>query len=307
MDKDLKGKLKYLINKKKDLPTICKELELKDYEIIGLVELMKQDGELVDYVNGEIIKLNKPIKNNDVYEIPNNLDHIKLLLISDTHLASKYDRLDILKYLYDKASKNGTNVVLHSGDLTDGFCTSHPDQLYELKELSFDGQKDYVVDKYPKSDLKTYITAGNHDLWWNKQCGSDVCKAISKERDDLVYLGSDVADMKIGKLKIRLFHGSGGVSYAKSYKMQKYLDSIPLQERPDILQMGHIHQAFFMKQDKTHCFQTGCLEDLTPYCRSKGLAGEKSVWWINVDLDNNGNVYSIKPELEEFGKKLIKK
>lgn len=91
-----------------------------------------------------------------------------------------------------------------------------------------------------------------------------------------MYLGPDVADMKIGKLKIRLFHGKGGVAYAKSYKLQKYLDGVPMDETPDILQTGHIHQAFYMKQDNTHCFQTGCLEDPTPYTRSMGFSDDKS-------------------------------
>ena len=88
MEDTLKNKLKYLVNKKKTLLEICEALELKDYEVIGLVELMKQDGELLDYVNGEIVKLRKPIKNNDIYELPNNMEHLKLLLISDTHLSS---------------------------------------------------------------------------------------------------------------------------------------------------------------------------------------------------------------------------
>jgi hypothetical protein len=35
----LKNKLKYLINKKKTLLEIYETLELKDYEVIGLVEL----------------------------------------------------------------------------------------------------------------------------------------------------------------------------------------------------------------------------------------------------------------------------
>ena len=72
-------------------------------------------------------------------------------------------------------------------------------------------------------------------------------KSIAKERDDIKYLGADAADMKIGKLKIRLYHGVGGLAYAKSYKLQKYLDAIPIEERPDILQTGHIHQSFYMK------------------------------------------------------------
>ena len=306
MKKELKEKIKYLINKRKSFIEICEELELKDYEVIGLVELMKQDGELIDYINGEIIKLKKPIKSNDVYEIPNNLEHLKLLLISDTHLGSQYDRLDILKYLYQKAEDNHINYILHSGDLTEGF-SGRPQQLYELKEVSYTGQRDYVIDKYPKSDIPTYLIAGNHDLWWIKQCGADICKDISNQRKDLHYLGSDCEDLKIGKLKIRLYHGKGGGSYAKSYKLQKYLDSISLEERPHILQTGHTHQAFYMKQDQTHCFQTSCLQDLTPFERSMGFSNDKSCWWVDIDFDDKGNVHSITPQLETFQKKLVRK
>lgn len=306
MNQQLKEKIKYLINKRKSFIEICEELQLKDYEVIGLVELMKQDGELIDYINGEIVKLKKPIKSNDVYEMPNNLEHLKLLLISDTHLGSKYDRIDILKYLYQKAEDNHINYILHSGDLTEGF-SGRPQQLYELKEVSYTGQRDYVIDKYPKSDIPTYLIAGNHDLWWIKQCGADICKDISNQRKDLHYLGSDCEDLKIGKLKIRLYHGKGGGSYAKSYKLQKYLDSISLEERPHILQTGHTHQAFYMKQDQTHCFQTSCLQDLTPFERSMGFSNDKSCWWVDIDFDDKGNVYSITPKLETFTKKLVRK
>ena len=303
MEKELIGKIKYLIKKKKTLQEICNELELKDYEVIGIVELMKQDGELIDFINGEIVKLKKPKQNNDVYEISNNNEHLKLLLISDTHLCSKYDRLDILRYLYDKAENNGVKHILHSGDFTDG-RSNRPEHTYELKEHSYQGQIDYCIDKYPAFSGKTYAIQGNHDNWWYKSNGSEIMRPIANAREDIVYLGSDVADLKIGKLKIRLFHGQGGIAYAKSYKIQKYLDTIPTSEKPDILQTGHIHQAFYYKQDNTHCFQTSCLEDQTPYCRGLGLVNDKSCWWVDVEFDNKGNVYSIKPELETFKKKI---
>ena len=307
MEKEIINKIKYLINKKKALKEICEELELKDYEVIGLVELMKQDGELLDYVNGEVIKLKKPTQNNDIYELPNNIEHLKLLLISDTHLCSKYDRLDILRYLYDKAEDKGVKHILHSGDFTDG-KSNRPEHIYELREHSYEGQVDYCVDKYPTFDGKTYVISGNHDDWWYKSTGSEIVKAIAKQRDDIVYLGSDVADLNIGKLKVRLFHGKGGNAYARSYKIQKYLDSIPLEERPHILQTGHIHQSFYMKQDNTHCFQTSCLEDLTPYARGMGFSNDKSVWWLEIDMDSKGNIQNITQELETFNnKKLVRR
>lgn len=304
--KEICNKIYNMAKKGKSFLEICKTLELKDYEVIGLITVMHQEGYNIEFVQGEIVILKNPKQTEDVYEIPYNLEHLKLLLISDTHLGSKYDRLDILRYLYAKAEERGIQHVLHSGDFTDG-RSNRPEQVYELKEPSFEGQVNYCVEKYPTFSGKTYVIQGNHDDWWYKSAGSEIVKSIADKREDIVYLGPDVADLKIGKLKIRLFHGSGGCAYAKSYKLQKYLDSIPLAERPDILQTGHIHQSFYMKQDKTHCFQTSCLEDQTPYTRSLGLPNDKSVWWVDVGFDDKGNVHSVTPELETFGKKLTKK
>lgn len=305
--KELCNKIKYLVKKKKGFIEICNELQLKDYEVIGLIGLMKQDGELIDYVNGELVRLKTPPKINDVYQVETSSSHIPLLLISDTHLCSKYDRLDILRYLYAKADERGVKHILHSGDFTDG-RSNRPEHIYELREPSYEGQVDYCVEKYPTFDGKTYVISGNHDDWWYKSTGSEIVKAIANRRDDIVYLGSDVADMKIGKLKVRLFHGKGGNAYAKSYKVQKYLDSIPLEERPHILQTGHIHQSFYMKQDDTHCFQTSCLEDLTPFARSMGFANDKSVWWVDVEMNDRGQIQNITQELETFNtKKLVRR
>lgn len=305
--KELCTKIKYLVGKHKTLSEICTILNLKDYEVVGLVDFMRQDGELIDFVNGEIVRLKKPPKVDDVYKVDSFSTHIPLLLISDTHLCSKYDRLDILRYLYEKAQDRGVRHILHSGDFTDG-KSNRPEHIYELREVSYEGQVDYCVEKYPKFDGRTYVISGNHDDWWYKSTGSEIVKAIANRRDDIVYLGSDVADLNIGKLRIRLFHGKGGLAYAKSYKVQKYLDSIPLDERPNILQTGHIHQSFYMKQDDTHCFQTSCLEDLTPFARSMGMSNDKSVWWVDVYMNDKGNVQNIKQELETFNtKKLVRK
>ena len=304
--KQLCDKLFYMAKKKKSFLEICKALDLKDYEVMGLITLMNEQGYAIQYINGEVVVLKNPLRSQDVYEIPSNLEHLRLLLISDTHLACKYDRLDIIRYLYHKAEDTNTNYILHAGDVTDGL-SGRPQQLYDLREASYTGQRDYVIDQYPKSDIPTYMIAGNHDLWWVRQCGADIVKDICLHRDDLHYLGSDCEDLKIGKLKIRMYHGKGGGAYAKSYRIQKYLDGIPVEERPHILHTGHIHQAFYMKQDNTHCLQTGCLQDLTPYERSQGFGNDKSCWWIDIDFDDRGMVHNLTPSLETFGPKLMRK
>ncbi len=291
----------YLFKRKPTIAQVMKDLDLQEHEVYGLVEMLKHEGYLFDIIDGRIVKV-KPIKEHDIYEVPNTKEHLKLLMISDTHLGSKYDRPDILRYLYEEAEDRGVNYVLHSGDVCEG-VSSRPQQQFELRENSYTGQRDYVIDKYPKSDIPTYMIAGNHDLWWVQRCGADIVRDICNHRQDLTYLGSDCEDLKIGKLRVRLFHGKGGQSYARSYKLQKYLDSIPSEELPHILHTGHTHQAFYMKQGKTHCFQTSCLQDLTPFERSMGFNNDKSCWWVDIDMDNKGNPIKIKQELEEFRRK----
>lgn len=296
----------YLVMKKKPyVASIMKDLNLEEHEVIGLVEMLKKRGYLFDIVDGKVVKI-KPEKADDVYVIPSNLEHLRLLLISDTHLASKYDRLDILRYLYDEADSRGVDYVLHAGDVTDG-KSNRPEHIYSLKETSFVGQRDYVIDKYPRGSMPTYLIGGNHDGWWHKECGSDIVREICDRRDDLIYLGSDLADLKIGKLKIRMYHGKGGGSYAKSYKVQKYLDAVPMEERPHIFETGHIHQAFYMKEGNTHVFQTSCLQDLTPFERSMGFNNDKSAWWVDVYMDDSGRPVRISQELECFGNKLVRR
>ena len=298
--------LEYLSKKKNPhISTVMKDLSLQEHEVYGLISLLKEKHYFYDIID-DTIKIITPIKNKDVYCIPNNLSHLKLLLISDTHLASKYDRVDILDYLYDKALATATDYVLHAGDICDGL-SNRPEHIYTLKCTSYTEQRDYVINNYPCTSIPTYLISGNHDLWWLKKCGADIIQDIASLRPDLHYLGSDCEDILISRLRIRLYHGKSGQSYARSYKLQKYLDSIPVEERPHLLVTGHIHQAFYMKQDKTHCFQTSCLQDLTPFERSMGFNNDKSCWWVDVYFDDKGNPHKITQELETFGPKLVRK
>ena len=74
-----------------------------------------------------------------------------------------------------------------------------------------------------------------------KTCGADIGKLLGDRREDLTYLGVDVGDIKIGKNVIRLRHGAGSGSYAKSYKLQKYCETLPISDIPAFILQGHFH------------------------------------------------------------------
>jgi predicted phosphodiesterase len=310
MEDELKLKVKNLIKQKKSLEQITNELQLKTYEIFGLVELLKQDGYAIDFIEDRFSFIKEtPVKENDAYNLPIGENH-RLLFISDTHLGSKYDRLDILRYLYDRAQNEGIDTVLHVGDMVDGSYPTRSNHQYELRAHGADEQLEYVVKKYPFRDgIKTYFINGNHDYTHQRNDGFDIGRAIDREREDMVYLGQDVADLKYGKIKIRMFHGAKGSAYARSYKLQKYVEQIPQEEIPDILLMGHYHNSFYMKYAGIHCFQVPSTLDQTPYARSLGMANEKGAWDVTFTTDSKDNILTLQPELIDMsnGKRLIKK
>lgn len=303
MEKELKNKLKYLINKKKDFLTICSELNLKDYEVIGLVELMKQDGELIDFVNGEIIKLKKSTKGNEAIKIPNKAGELKFLALSDIHYASKWDNPYLVDYAYDLAEKENVDFITNSGDIFEGdFKGKRPDHIYQVKKLGME-QLEYVIKNYPKSQKPTYYITGNHEATFIKTCGADIGQMLANERPDLTYLGQDLADIKTGKTTIRLRHGSGGNAYAKGYKLQKYCETLPTKDLPNILLQGHFHYSAYFKNRDIHCFNVPSLQSYTPYAKGLGLPQEIGFWLIKCNLDTKGNICSIIPELYQFEEK----
>ena len=310
MEDILKNKLKYLVSKKKTLLEICETLELKDYEVIGLVELMKQDGELLDYVNGEIVKLRKPITENKQIKIPIKNGEVKFLSLSDIHYASKWDNPHLVDYAYELAEKENVDFVVNSGDIFEGdFHNARPNHIYEVKAHGME-QLDYVVDKYPKSHIPTYYITGNHEATFIKTCGADMGKMLEQRRSDLTYLGHDLGDIKLDKTFIRLRHGSGGNAYAKGYKLQKYCETLPTNDMPNIILQGHFHYSAYFKNRDIHCFNVPSLQGYTPYAKSLGLPQEMGFWLITCNLDSKGNIVSIIPELyqfEETPKKLLKK
>jgi predicted phosphodiesterase len=309
-EKEMMNKIKYLIKKKRSLEDILLETGLKEYEVFGFVEMLKQNGWQAEYKDGFFIyQKEQLIKDRDVYKMVAGEKH-KLLFISDTHLGSKYDRLDILRYLYDLAEDEEINTVFHVGDLCDGAYPNRPNHTYELRAHGAEEQLEYIVEKYPsKTGIKTMFIGGNHDYSHVRNAGFDIGKAVAKERPDMIYLGQDVADVDYGKTRLRLFHGSKGQSYARSYRMQKYVEQIPTEEKPDILLMGHYHNSFYMKYADVHCFQVPSTIDQTPYARSLGLNNEKGAWIADLTTDKQGGIMTIEPEFIDFSgqKRLVRR
>lgn len=164
--------------------------------------------------------------------------HIRFGAIGDTHLGSKYERLDVLESLYDWFAENGIQVVYHSGNMVEGYGKLNKFDVIPGCE-SVDGQLRYNAKHYAQREgIKTFFIAGDdHEGWWVQREGVNIGQMIQDAaeqagRSDLVYLSYMEADLLFpaeeGQTWGRVIHPGGGSAYATSYTAQKYVECVPL-------------------------------------------------------------------------------
>ena len=114
----------------------------------------------------------------------------------------------------------------------------------------------------------------------------------------MVYLGRDVADVRITpNCILRLQHPWDGTAYALSYKIQKMIDAMEADTKPNILAVGHYHKLDYMFYRNIHAFQTGTMQGQTPFTRGKGISVHMGGWIVTVEVDKLGHIQRIIPEL----------
>jgi len=202
---------------------------------------------------------------------------IKVGIVSDTHLCSRYQQLTHLHSFYELCKKRGIEQIFHAGDITDGQSV-YKGHEFELFLHGADAQVDYCVKNYPKVDgIKTIFVCGNHDeSHWNK-AGVDVGKAIAKRRKDMKYLGFHGAYIALNgnKKAIYLHHGAGGCAYARSYKIQKLIEQFSPDQKPYMLFVGHYHVSNWLPMYRNvSAWTLPCFQGQTSYLKRRGLYPE---------------------------------
>lgn len=226
---------------------------------------------------------------------------LRFAIMGDTQFGSKYAQITYLHEFYDLCAKEGITEVYHTGDLTDGL-KMRVGHEYELYEVSADEMRDDVIKNYPKRDgITTYFITGNHDASIYKQVGYDIGQAIANARPDMKYLGRDCAVINLTpKCTLELRHPWDGTAYALSYKMQKMIEAMESDSKPNILAVGHYHKAEYLFYRNVHALQTGCFQGQTPFTRGKGISVHMGGWIVTIRVDKNGYIQGFAPEYIPF-------
>ncbi len=228
--------------------------------------------------------------------------------ISDTHIGSKYERLDALCSLYDRFAEEGIEHVFHAGNWIDGENRYNKNDLYVH---GLDNQVKNFIDKYPlREGIKTHIISGDcHEGVYATRLGINIGKYMEmKARDvgrtDLMHAGHLEKDydlmQKNGGARLRLIHPGGGSAYAVSYSSQKYVEMLQRNDIPDIVLVGHFHKFDYSYPREVHVIQVGCLQDQTPFMRKRRLQAAVGGCIIRVKQANNGMILSLNVEWIPF-------
>lgn len=226
---------------------------------------------------------------------------IKFAIMGDTQLGSKYTQLTYLHDFYDLCAQEGIKDIYHTGDITDGL-KMRVGHEYELYKVSADDMRDDVINNYPKRDgITTHFISGNHDASIYKQVGYDICQAIANARPDMNYLGRDCAIIHLTpNCTLELRHPWDGTAYALSYKIQKMIEAMESDSKPNILAVGHYHKAEYLFYRNIHALQTGCFQGQTPFTRGKGISVQLGGWIVTIRVDDNGYIQGFAPEFVPY-------
>ena len=210
-------------------------------------------------------------------------------IVTDTHLGSRYQQVSHLYSFYALCARRRIDTILHCGDLVDGE-RMYRGQEYEIFVHGYDAQLAYACDVYPKrKNIKTLMISGNHDQSFVKSAGANIVRAFCARRDDITYLGDDWAVVQFGNVQVALFHGRGGVAYARSYRGQKVIEQLAPEQKPNMLFMGHYHVPCHLPGYRNvEMLQLGCFQSQTPYLVGKGLYPFVSGVIVTIQEDEGG-------------------
>ena len=131
-------------------------------------------------------------------------DKLDFIVISDTHIGSRFENFDYLKRVYDYALSHGVKYIFHAGDLIEG-CYSNYSRC-KRKYMSISSQVNHIIEDYPYDrSIKNIIILGNHDAFPIVVDNYDIADTLSN-RDDFMLTGYRSSYLRLRDEYISLKH-----------------------------------------------------------------------------------------------------
>ncbi len=299
-DERIINKFLNYITKERSLSQVCKELDMNEYEALGLVGYIRNKG-----INIALKKTYNDIymiKMGDIeYHEKNTYDFVtddsnefKFIAISDTRLGSKYQQLSILNNIYQIGYENGYRNVILCGNLSAGLY--HITDIYSETNFINDTQSqiDYIVENFPYiKGMKTYFITGKIDDKHLKQEKISIGRKVAEKRDDMIFLGENSCDVHIDNTTMQVLGNKLGKTYTVSYRTQQQVDSFRSEDKPDILLYGGLLQMEKFTYRNVNCISVPSVCATTKEMTEKRFSNTIGAWYITVKTNEKGLLESV--------------
>lgn len=229
----------------------------------------------------------------------------------DTHLGSKYERLDVLNDLYDRFARASVQAVYHTGNWIEGEARFNK---FDLAVHGMEAQCRYLAKHYPaRPGLTTFAVAGDdHEGWYGQREGVDIgrfAEAIMRRegREDWVNLGFMEAYVRLVNCNtgassvMAVVHPGGGSAYALSYSIQKIIEALDGGEKPAVGLYGHYHKLWAGNIRNVWCLQTGTTKDQDPFMRKKKIDAHVGAAIVGMEQDpETGAIIGFTPQMIRY-------
>ncbi|MGC9048617.1 MAG: metallophosphoesterase family protein [Patescibacteria group bacterium] len=236
----------------------------------------------------------------------------KTVDFSDLHIGNEESRADEILPEIEKIierEKLKPDAVICTGDIFDG-VDNHPGQDQELIDRGADEQVDHGVRIWPRWRIPTYIIRGSSHEAKLLRVGHDMVehfveKLHAKGYGYIEYIGdrpkngrakSNKANKgvtEIKKIKVMLFHPTGGIPFGLSYRLQQVVERIVAKNATSgarRIDCGHLHVAYAMVYKGILAKLNSCLEEQTNYEASRMLIPDLGFWITRIHTDNRNNL-----------------
>lgn len=228
-------------------------------------------------------------------------------VLSDTHVGSKFCLRGILRETVQWMYDDGVRDIVHAGDVLEG-CYRHA--TFEVSHSGFDAQMSDAAKVFPRlPGLRYHFISGNHDYTFEEhtgmRCGMAIENAMrSHGRNDWQCYGDRNAFLQLNGAVINLFHPRGGAAYAKSYNLQKKVESYTAL-KPHFLFVGHYHQTAYIYDRGVHAFLAPCTQGSGSNFAQSLKGGGPAIGGIMVKfgLTETGRIFDVRPTWRMFYEK----
>jgi biotin operon repressor len=163
----VKDRLHSMISKSKkrhSLVDLAKTFNEKIHTIEKVIKELEAEGINI-YRHQNEIEISNQINKSDASVISNHHlvgERVKFGFVTDNHLCSKYERLDVLNALYKRFEKEGIKTVYNAGNVIDGEARFNK---FDIHTYGMENQCNYFARVYPQiKGIDTYFITGDRRL-----------------------------------------------------------------------------------------------------------------------------------------------